>query len=406
MSEAAPGLARRARGTGQRPTYYWIAPPAAVAAGFRPKTVRLADTLSDAEMASACRILQAEAREWLARGSVERPVFDGSLRRLMDLYQTDRELSTFSRLKPQTRQEYARIMGILQREVGERQLSKLTGRDFQRWYASFRAPVEEGGPERPARAAAMMDMIRVVMNYGVVAEVDPRCATLALILRKMRFEGSRPRQSYLTADMVVAFRKAAHAAGKPSMAMGMALQFETALRQRDVIGEWVPAPAATPGPLAGTGKRWTTGLVWGEHIDADLVLRKPTSKSGGRKLAAVDLRLCPMVMDELEHVPAERRVGPVIICEGTGQPYTAWWYSTLWRKIATKAKIPAGVCNMDARAGAVTEANEAGVDLEHLRALATHSDAAMTQRYNRVTMEKTAEVMRLRVARRRKVDGS
>ena len=159
MSEAAPGLVKRARGPGQRPAYYWIAPPTAVAAGFRPKTVRLADTLTDAEMASACRILQAEAREWLARGSVERPAFDGSLRRLMDLYQTDRELSTFNRLKAQTRQEYARIMGILQREVGERQLSKLTGRDFQRWYDAWRAPVVEGGPERPARAAAMMDMI-------------------------------------------------------------------------------------------------------------------------------------------------------------------------------------------------------------------------------------------------------
>jgi site-specific recombinase XerD len=51
---------------------------------------------------------------------------------------------------------------------------------------------------------------------------------------------------------------------------------------------------------------------------------------------------------------------------------------------------------MDSRAGAITEATEAGADLEHIKQAATHSDISMTQRYSRGAEEKTAGVMRQR----------
>jgi len=57
---------------------------------------------------------------------------------------------------------------------------------------------------------------------------------------------------------------------------------------------------------------------------------------------------------------------------------------------------------MDSRAGAISEATDAGADLEHVRHAATHSDIAMTQRYSRGSVEKVENVQRLRTKHRNK----
>ena len=56
---------------------------------------------------------------------------------------------------------------------------------------------------------------------------------------------------------------------------------------------------------------------------------------------------------------------------------------------------------MDSRAGAISEATDAGADLEHIRQAATHSDIAMTQRYSRGDADKTKSVLLKRVEHRR-----
>ena len=61
---------------------------------------------------------------------------------------------------------------------------------------------------------------------------------------------------------------------------------------------------------------------------------------------------------------AERRVGPIVINERTGRPYTPEQCRYNFRLIARKAGIPDTLWNMDARAGAVTEAYEAGATTE------------------------------------------
>jgi hypothetical protein len=92
--------------------------------------------------------------------------------------------------------------------------------------------------------------------------------------------------------------------------LALALQFGCALRQKDVIGEWVKAHG---------GEHWTSGLLWGEHVKADWTLEKPTSKSNFSEVAEFDLRLFPTVMEELQRVPATSRIGPVILDERTGK---------------------------------------------------------------------------------------
>ena len=64
-------------------------------------------------------------------------------------------------------------------------------------------------------------------------------------------------------------------------------------------------------------------------------------------------------------MPTSARVGPVIIDETAGRPYAKHAYAREWRTIARMAGIPDGVWNMDARAGAITEAEDAGA--EHRR---------------------------------------
>jgi hypothetical protein len=64
------------------------------------------------------------------------------------------------------------------------------------------------------------------------------------------------------------------------------------------------------------GRRWSRGLIWSD-LSLDLVLIKETTKTGA--IVAHDLKLCPIVMDVLHNIPAERRVGPLIIDEEAGR---------------------------------------------------------------------------------------
>ena len=83
---------------------------------------------------------------------------------------------------------------------------------------------------------------------------------------------------FLTAAQAIAIRAEAHRRGYPSIALAQAFAYELMLRQKDVIGEWVPV--SEPGlseVVAGTSK-WLNGLHWSD-IDQNMKLRKKISKS-------------------------------------------------------------------------------------------------------------------------------
>jgi hypothetical protein len=68
--------------------------------------------------------------------------------------------------------------------------------------------------------------------------------------------------------------------------------------------------------------------------------------------------------------------------------------------VARAAGIPDAVWNMDARAGAITEAEDAGADLDDARAAAAHTQASTTARYSRGAVGKSRKVATLRIAHR------
>jgi hypothetical protein len=119
------------------------------------------------------------------------------------------------------------------------------------------------------------------------------------------------------------------------------------------------------------------------------VLVKDTTKTGQE--ANIDFNLYPLALAELQRVPPDQRVGPLIINPRTGQPFIERRFQKDWRAVARAAGIPDDVLNRDSRAGGVTEGADAGADLKHLRHHASHSSTVTTVRYSRKTLTIWAE---------------
>ncbi len=225
-------------------------------------------------------------------------------------------------------------------------------------------------------------------------------------MSKLRFPGGKPRGVSVTAEYADVIRTMARERfGWHSMALAQAIQFECTLRQKDVIGEWVPLDEPGVSAVIRGRVKWLRGIVW-QEIDQNLILRHVTSKK--QKLTEVDLKLAPMVMEELGLLvggPVSRELlpasGPVIICDTTGIPWSGNEYRRKWRLIARAAGIPDEVYNMDSRSGAISEAIQAGAPIEFVRHAATHSDVSQTADYDRSQAESTAKVMKLRMASRK-----
>lgn len=367
----------------------WRARRSAIRAGYQPTTVYLDPAMSHEELAERCRALQAHMEAWLAAGNKRgAAVFDGTLGSLLEMYASDED-SPYRDLKYSTQQAYADDIKILRNAVGARRINMLTGQDFRRWYNNLRQPAKPGAPERLRRAHGVMTMLRIVLGYGHQLGL-PNCGRLKDILSEMRFKTARARDAVITYQQAVAFIAKAHELGRPEMALGQALQFEGTLRQIDIIGEWVPDAMCR-------GGRWTNGLIWQDMLP-DYVLRKPTTKTG--RIAEIDFREYPLALAELERVPLERRIGPVIKDSRTGKPFRPGRYSRRWREIATVAGIPSNVWNRDSRAGGVTEGADAGATIEQMRRHASHASGSTTERYSRKTQESNRAVARLRVAHR------
>jgi hypothetical protein len=278
--------------------------------------------------------------------------------------------------------------------VGGRQIGKLLGPDFLRWHSNWAAP-DERRPARPWRAKHCIDTVRRMIAYGVTLGYDD-CMRADTILGKLRFPTPPARRSRMMLGHVSAVRQAAHAMGRGSVALATVLQFELSLRQKDVIGEWEPAPLSEGG-IVYRGTRWTNGLQWSD-IDSAMVLRKTHTKTGA--YVEFDLKLYPAVLEEVDRVQRDKRIGPMIISEQTGEPYKHRTFTQTWRKVANKADVPKAVWNMDARAGAISEAYDAGAFETDVMKHAGHKNRQTSARYNRGTLEQTSRVARLRLAKR------
>lgn len=409
------GLKRRPRQDGTT-AYYWVA--SAVSRnteGYPNKTVRVHGATLD-EIVARCRVLTSELKLWLSeRGQGPKVQFDGTLRSLIRMYRTTKG-SGYLTVKSNTREMYDFSLDILEKECGMRRLEKVTGLDIRGWYEHFSEPAEDTekqaerraealkqgitlppNPERPRRAYQCMQLLRIVVSFGVVANIT-ECFRLKAVLESMTFHVPRGRTEQITFEQAEAICNKAIEKGLHSIALAQALQFELTLRQIDVIGRWEKVDDHRDGGIMDRGQRWRDGLLW-SHLDSNGILKKPTSKVED-VTAEHDTMQYPFLRKIIDMVPTEKRFGPMIKSEKTGLPYRQRYFSDVWREIADDAGVPKTVWNRDSRAGGITEGSDAGADLEHLRHHANHKNASTTQRYNRKTLEKTQKVAQLRVAHR------
>lgn len=238
-----------------------------------------------------------------------------------------------------TKHHYESDLKTLRSEVGSARLADLCFRDFKRWHETFRGP-----EERIARAHALMAKIRIVMAFGALLRL-PHCRELSQELSGMTFPMPKKRREFLTAEQVVALRKVAHVRGFHSIALAQAIQFESMLRQKDVIGEWLPIAEPGVSDINDGRVKWLHGLHW-RMIDSQLHFKKVLSKSlRGRRAAAVagagneeefNLRSYPMFMEELA---GKTGSGPLIVCEYTRLPWRTKPFQAKWRELARLAGI-------------------------------------------------------------------
>lgn len=385
-------------------------------AGYPVKTVRLDEGWSTDQIAAACRRHQIEMQAWLAHGGQPRPVSAGNTWGGLIAEYERNPTSRFNipfedgGLKFNTRDQYRDWNIQIDRLIGHRSLSDTRAEDFLAWYQAFIVPKKEGGKPMRPKGKCCMDQINRILQFGISVEIEG-CVRLSQVLngvghknsKPIKFKGGNARTDELTLEHVKAFvaecRKPHNEKFHGGLALATVLQFETTLRQADVIGQWWPDADASPGPLVGNGYRWR-GLSWGEHIDPDFVLQKPTSKSREVKVTLADLAMSDLVMTELARIPREQRIGPVVLSGYTGLPYKRKAFGRAWRQIANAAGIPEAVQNRDARAGAITEALTFNANPEHVRSQTTHSETPagkrMTTRYDRVNLEKARTVQRAR----------
>lgn len=194
---------------------------------------------------------------------------------------------------------------------------------------------------------------------------------------------------------------AAHAMGRPSLALCYAIQFETALRQWDAAGQWYPLEDPAICPVVHGQSKWA-GLEW-RHVGEDLVLRYVPSKTRASSGAEVviDLRLCPMVLEELARVPAAARSGPVVVNEATGRPYAGQQFLSAWQRVRMAAGLPRGLWSRDLRASAITEGRGGGAMTDDAAKVAGHTKPRTTADvYDRDRLEAHRRFATARLGRR------
>lgn len=350
---------------------YWKAPARYVKAGYALKRVRLEG--DDLEKAAMCRALTREMLEWYEGAE---KVEAGTWQWLIGRYKGD-EFSPFHDVKENTRATYTREIAKLEESIGGESLSDWSQPKFKKWHRDMLA---EGNSV--SYASRQVTQIRILVNYGVQIECA-ECGRLSLILSKMEFPKPKPRDKFMTREQANAIAAAADEAGHEAFATALLLAFSTGLRTVDVVGQWLS--------LKSGGSRWADGITW-DMLDPGVTkLRKVTSKTGTE--VEIDMRLLPAV--RMRILAMKRGVGPVFTNK-TGQPFKRRHFSNLYEKFREKAGVPNDVWLMDARAGAITEAKEAGADPMDIRDMAGHADLATTNRYMRGRADGAARVIALR----------
>jgi hypothetical protein len=275
-------------------------------------------------------------------------------------YKTE-QASPYFHIRYATREHYDTLINRIVSERGDESLADVDGialdEIYDRWVATGKLSM----------AHALMGMLRTLVNFGATALKDEDCERLAVPLHRKRksvvdprIEQQTPEQG-LTEEQAKAIIDKAHEMGSPSMALAQAFQFDCKLRQKDVIGEWVPKSEPGESDTFLGEEKWLRGLRW-EEIDENYTLRHVTSQ--GRKKLRINLRDKPLVMKELDRYLPRPESGPMVINERTRVPWQSANFRHVWRDVARACGISDQVKNMDSRGGATRDATAENEEID------------------------------------------
>ncbi len=376
-----PGLIviKRKRGS----ALYWSARSLARdIEGFPDKLIRIPPTATEDEIIDLCERMGARLHAWLygQRGASYRTQ---TVADLCDAFERHPQ-SPMQGVKHNTHGSYVDSLKIIRATLGPRVVREIRPVEIMEWFTQIAAPRTEGQLPRIKRAHDAVSLLRATLKFGFVLG-DDHCRRLRDQLAEMQFRRSGRRDSAMTLQHVLAFIRAAQEwpEDRSMMALGVATQWETMLRQKDVIGERV-------------GGEWRGNYTW-ENVPG----WKWTTKTSKTKAPITfDLSKLELLWPLLQAVPVEQRTG-AIIKGWNGLPIVERTYRKWYRQIARRAGIPDDVWNMDSRAGAVTEALESGADIADVARAATHSRQVMTERYDRGVEKAVIEIADARQKRRK-----
>lgn len=391
----APGLKWRARAGGNVP--YWVPPAKDIKAGYLPKSLALEQDASAVDIAASCQKQWKDLEAWRANRGQIRPT-RYTIGWLIDRYLSD-PTSPFHKLKADTQHSYRWECKRIRETIGERRLDpkvdgsmvmpRIVGEDIRRWHHNWGHPVDRA--PTPSRARHCMAMFRTLASYNVEIGT-PGASDLRERLGAMRFEGSTARTKAPTFEQVDALADMAVAMGHRSIAIATLAQYELIERRKHIIGNWEGR---------GENRFWKPGWEW-SGVSTDWWIKYYQTKKA-RTLREYDLKTTQRLMGLMQETPKDARIGAIIICEATGQPWELRRYQETFREVARAAGVPDDVWSMDMRAGGATEADGVeGVTDRMFDDAGGWADPKMKNRYRRNKQRNAQNVVELRQAARNK----
>lgn len=322
--------------------------------------------------------------QWLAELSqaANPVVIDQTVQSLIHLYRFTKA-SRFNKVDWRTQRTWHYQLNKIERMIGGVRIADINLPMADKFYEDVRYPDGKGPRARDIKTTAekVMGRLRALMLFGIAMDIT-ECSGAYAKLRQVSVEVPAPSESKMTYDYARAVVETAIQNGKLSIALGQAIQFESGLRQIDVIGEWEPIrpDVEVTSRYILNNRQWVNGLMW-EKMDHLVFMKKMTKTKAP---IAHDLNYFPLVRRVLDFIAPEKRAfGPVIIDERTNRPYAEHAYREQWKVIARAAGVPEDVKNMTSRAGAISEMRASGVSLDVAQKVAGHTDPRVTQIYDR-----------------------
>ncbi len=320
------------------------------------------------------RICREETRKMIAWLESEEAVKTGTWEWLINRYLTDK-FSRFHKVKANTRDNYAWALDRWIAEIGHIELCQANYEFFVNTIDSMK---DEGRSDSYIKR--LFTCLRLAVTHGVLIE-DPEAMRIKPILSEMRIKNPKPRKSAPTSDEIMSIIREADRIGKHAYATGLLMQWWFSVRAVDIFGHYLDG-------------QWQDGLTW-NMINRDVTLLvKDTSKTGFP--LEINLTSVPEVRERLLAIPMHNRIGPVIIAEGTGRPFTRNARANTFRALATAVGVSDDVWMMDTRAGAISEGQRKGATPYQLRDAAQHTEVSTTDRYARNRSHNIDTVIKLR----------